>query len=103
MKQNTKSKKNEKQKEKEKEKVKEKEKEKVEKEEEDEEYFTKEEIQRLDKFHDLTDHKFTDDEIYELIEKFKEDDDTILNELKEQLKERKRGSDYEWNEVGKSK
>ena len=66
------------------------------------EYFTKEEIERLDKFHDATEHKFDDSEVYELMEKYKNDDEAILNELKEQLKERKRGDSFEWKDVGKN-
>ena len=66
-----------------------------------EEYYTKEEEKRLDKFQEETEHKFEDDEIYELMIKYKDDDDAILNDLKEQLKERNRGEDYEWKEVGK--
>lgn len=65
-------------------------------------YYTKEEIKRLDKFHDETEHKFEDDEIYELMLKYKDDDDAILNELKEQLKERKKGEEYQWQSIGKS-
>ena len=83
-----------------KEKAKEKPKEK--KEESNEEFYTPEEIERLDKFHKQTENFFTDEEIYDLMEKFKNDDDAILNELKDQLKQRKRGGEYEWNEIGKS-
>jgi hypothetical protein len=36
------------------------------------------------------------------MEKYKQDDEAILNELKEQLKERERGAEYDWQEVGKS-
>ena len=72
------------------------------KEESNEEFYTPEEIERLDKFHEETEHFFEDDEIYDLMEKYKNDDDAILNELKEQLKQRKRGTEFEWNEVGKS-
>ena len=64
--------------------------------------YTKEEVKRLDYFHDQTEHKFYDDEIYELMLKYKDDDDAILNELNEQLKERKRGTEFEWQPVGKS-
>jgi hypothetical protein len=35
--------------------------------------------------------------------KYKDDDEAILNELKEQLKERKRGEQFDWQAVGKSK
>jgi hypothetical protein len=64
--------------------------------------YTKEEIKRLDEFHAQTENKFDDDEIYELMLKYKDNDEEILRELQEQLKERKRGEEYEWREVGKS-
>ena len=64
-------------------------------------YYTKEEEKRLDKFHELTERKFDDEEIYSLRMKYKDDDDAILNDLKEQLKEEKRGEGA-WEEVGKS-
>ena len=64
--------------------------------------YTKEEIKRLDEFHAQTENKFDDDEIYELMLKYKDNDEEILRELQEQLKERKRGDEYEWREVGKS-
>ena len=69
--------------------------------EDNDEYFTKEEIKRLDKFHDETEHLFDDTEVYELMQKYGDDDEAILNELKEQAKERKRGDSYEWKDVGK--
>ena len=34
--------------------------------------------------------------------KYKNNNEEILKELQEQLKERKRGEEYEWREVGKS-
>ena len=64
--------------------------------------YTKEEIKRLDEFHAQTENKFDDDEVYELMLKYKDNDEEILRELQEQLKERKRGEEYEWREVGKS-
>ena len=64
-------------------------------------FYTKEEIKLLDYFHDQTNHKFEDEEVYELMEKYKNDKDLILQELNNLLKERKRGNDYEWQEVGK--
>ena len=67
---------------------------------ETDDFYTKEEEKRLDKFHELTDQKFDDEEIYRLMIKYKDDDDAILNELKEQLKEEKRGEGA-WEEVGK--
>ena len=84
-------------------KTKPKEEEKKEKEPEPESnVYTKEEIKRLDEFHAQTENKFDDDEIYELMLKYKDNDEEILRELQEQLKERKRGEEYEWREVGKS-
>ena len=50
------------------------------------EYYTKEEIERLDSFHQETNNKFNDEEIYELMQKYGKDDDTIKKELQEQLK-----------------
>ena len=66
------------------------------------EYYTKEELERLDSFHAETNHKFNDEEIYELMEKYGQNDDAIKNELQEQLKERERGDEFNWQEVGKS-
>ena len=65
------------------------------------EYFTKEEVKRLDKFHDETEHLFDDTEVYDLMQKYGDNDEAILNTLKEQMKERKRGDSYEWKDVGK--
>jgi hypothetical protein len=70
------------------------------KEKKDEDYYTPEEEKKLDWFHEQTENKFTDEEVYKLMKQYKDDDDAILNELKEELKERKRG-DFEWKEVGK--
>jgi flagellar basal body-associated protein FliL len=84
-------------------KTKPKEEEKKEKEPEPESnVYTEEEVKRLDEFHAQTENKFDDDEIYELMLKYKDNDEEILRELQEQLKERKRGEEYEWREVGKS-
>jgi flagellar basal body-associated protein FliL len=84
-------------------KTKPKEEEKKEKEPEPESnVYTPEEVKRLDEFHAQTENKFDDDEIYELMLKYKDNDEEILRELQEQLKERKRGEEYEWREVGKS-
>lgn len=69
--------------------------------EENDEFFTEEEVKRLDKFHDETEHLFDDTEVYDLMQKYGYDDEAILNELKEQAKERKRGDSYEWKDVGK--
>jgi DNA-binding transcriptional MerR regulator len=66
-------------------------------------YYTEEEMKTLDKYHAKTNHKFDDEEIYELMQKYKDNEEAILNELNEELKEReKRGDEYEWHDVGKS-
>ena len=64
--------------------------------------YTKEEIEKLDYFHDQTEHRFDDDEVYDLMLKYKDDDEAILNELNEQLKEKKRGAEFDWQAIGKS-
>ena len=64
-------------------------------------FYSKEEIELLDYFHDETNHKFEDEEVYDLMEKYKNDKELILQELNELLKQRKRGGDYDWQEVGK--
>ena len=69
----------------------------------DNNYYTEEEIKLLDKFHAQTEKKFEDDEIYELMLKYKNDEEAILSDLKEQLKERKRGEEFNWQTIGKSK
>ena len=63
------------------------------------EYYTKEEIKRLDKFQALTENKFDDAEIYELMLKYKNDDDAILKELKDRLNEMR--GEGEWQDIGK--
>lgn len=66
-------------------------------------YFTKEEMAELDKYHNLTDHKFEDDEVYEIMQKFHNDEKMVLDELKLRLKDTERGDEFNWQEVGKSK
>ena len=51
----------------------------------------------------MTENNFVDDEIYDVMVKFKNDEELIENELKEMLKELKRGEEYGWTEIGKSK
>ena len=79
-----------------------KEKEKDTKETDSEEYFTEEEIKLLDKFHIIGEHKFDDDEIYEVMLKFNNNEQLIENEIKEMLKELKRGDEFNWTQIGKS-
>ena len=52
-------------------------------------------MERLDKFHAETNERFTDEEVYELMEKYKNDDEAILNELKDQLKEK---AERDWDQ-----
>ena len=66
------------------------------------EYYTKDEIKLLDKYHDFSGHKFDDEEIYEVIIRFNYDDELIKNEIKEMLKDLERGEEYNWTEIGKS-
>ena len=63
------------------------------------EFYTKEEIKRLDKFQAQTENKFDDAEIYELMLKYKNDDDAILKELKDRLNEMR--GEGEWQDIGK--
>ena len=65
-------------------------------------YYTPEEIVLLDKFHDFTNHKFEDEEIYDIMVKFNNNEDLIKNELNEMLKVFKRGVEFSWTEIGKS-
>ena len=69
--------------------------------EEETEYYTKEELDLIDHFHELTGKKFEDDEIYDLMVRFKNDEDMITNELKEMLKVLSKGDEYNWTEIGK--
>ena len=61
------------------------------------EYYTKEEIERLDKIHAKTNNKFDDDEVYQLMKKYKNDDNAIIKDLQE------RGEIFQWKYIGKSK
>ena len=69
---------------------------------EEEDFYTPEEIELLDKFHDFTSHRFEDDEIYDIMLKFNNNEELIKNELNEMLKVLKRGDEYNWTEIGKS-
>lgn len=91
-----------KQKAKENEKDNKKDKKKVEEESDSEEYYTEEEIKMLDKFHLLSENKFTDDEIYDVMVRFNNDEELIKNEINEMLKVFKRGDEFNWTEIGKS-
>ena len=70
--------------------------------EEEFDYYTPEEIILLDKFHEFTQHKLDDDEIYEVMVKFNFDEELIKNELLEILKVFSKGDEFNWTEIGKS-
>ena len=97
-----KDKKEKKEKSKEKEKENKKDNKKAQESESEDSYYTPEEIVLLDKFHDFSGHKFDDDDIYEVMLKFKNNEELIKNELKEMLKVFKKGDEYTWTEIGKS-
>ena len=97
-----KDKKEKKEKSKEKEKENKKDNKKAQESESEDSYYTPEEIVLLDKFHDFSGHKFDDNDIYEVMLKFKNDEELIKNELKEMLKVFKKGDEYTWTEIGKS-
>ena len=67
-----------------------------------EEEYTAEEIKLLDKFHEFTDNKFEDDEIYDVMVKFHSDEELVKNELKQMLKDFTKGDEFNWTEIGKS-
>jgi hypothetical protein len=99
----TQNSKKDKEKVKDKDKPKENEKEKkIEESDSEESYYTPEEIILLDKLHEFSEHKFEDDDIYEIMIKYNNDEELIKNEIKEMLKELKRGAEFSWTEIGKS-
>ena len=99
----TQNSKKDKEKDKDKDKPKENEKEKkIEESDSEESYYTPEEIILLDKLHEFSEHKFEDDDIYEIMIKYNNDEELIKNEIKEMLKELKRGAEFSWTEIGKS-
>ncbi len=69
----------------------------------DTEEYTQEEIEKLDYYHDLTNHVLDDDDIYDLMCKYGDDEIKIKEELKELTKEANKGEEYQWHVVGKSK
>ena len=75
---------------------------KIEESDSEESYYTPEEIILLDKLHEFSEHKFEDDDIYEIMIKYNNDEELNKNEIKEMLKELKRGAEFSWTEIGKS-
>ena len=70
--------------------------------EEEFDFYTPEEIALLDKFHEFSNKQFEDDEIYNVMQKFNNDEELIKKELKEMLKVLSKGEEYNWTEIGKS-
>ena len=75
---------------------------KVQKIEEEFEYYTPEEIALLDRLHEFSNKKFEDDEIYEMMQKFNNDEEMIKEELKQRLKDFLKGDKFDWVEIGES-
>ena len=69
----------------------------------DTEEYTPEEIKKLDYYQDYSNHLLDDEEIYDLICKYNDDDEKIKEELNELVKIANKGKEYQWHQVGKSK
>ncbi len=69
----------------------------------DAEEYTKEELKALDNYQNYSGNIFDDDEIYQLMVKFDNNENKIKEELKELLKIASKGEEYQWHEVRKSK
>ena len=69
----------------------------------DAEEYTKEELEALDYYKKFSGNLFDDDEIYQLMVKFDNNENKIKEELKELLKIASKGEEYQWHEVRKSK
>ena len=76
---------------------------KTNKEDSETEEYTPEEIKKLDYYQEQTNYVLDDDDIYELMCKYGDNEEKILYDLKELEKEANRGEEYQWHEVGKSK
>ena len=76
---------------------------KTNKEDSETEEYTPEEIKKLDYYHELTNHVLDDDDIYDLMCKYGDDESKIREKLYELTKEANKGDEYQWHEVGKSK
>ncbi len=69
----------------------------------DVEEYTQEEIEALDFYQEFSKNIFEDEEIYELMQRFNNDENKIKEELEEMIKIANKGEEYKWHEVGKSK
>jgi hypothetical protein len=52
--------------------------------------------------HKFSNSKFEDEEIYDVMVKFHNDEEMIKNELKQMMKDFSKGDEYNWTEIGKS-
>ncbi len=69
----------------------------------DTEEYTQEEIKKLDYYQEYSNHLLDDDEIYDLMCRYEDDDEKIKEELDELVKIANKGEEYQWHEVNKSK
>jgi len=67
------------------------------------EEYTEKEIEALDKYQEYSNRKFLDEEIYDIIIKYNYNDEKIKSELDQMKKDLKKGDEYEWHEITKSK
>ena len=69
----------------------------------DAEEYTKEELEALDYYQKYSGKIFDDDEIYQLMVRFENNETKIKEELNEMKKIASKGEEYQWHEVTKSK
>ena len=69
----------------------------------DAEEYTKEELEALDYYQKYSGKIFDDDEIYQLMVRFENNETKIKEELDEMKKIASKGEEYQWHEVRKSK
>ena len=68
-----------------------------------EEYYTDEEEKLLDKYLKLTNNKISEEEIYEVMQRYHNDDIEVTDQLNYMVKLLGKGEEYGWQEIGKSK
>lgn len=61
------------------------------------EVYTEKEIELLDKYKEFSGYRFEDDEIYQIMQRFKNNDDQIKEELKCMIKDLSKGDEYQWH------
>lgn len=67
-----------------------------------EEYTTKE-LEFIDKYHAISDNNFEDEDLYDLIIKYNYDNEKIMKDLNQMMRDIKLGDEFKWHEQGKSK